>query len=728
MPSSKSKSRVQEIKNNSITGRTEKYQYILDYIQEAIEGRRGQNALVERSIKAYQGYPSRNTYVDTIRQLAKRVFKEDKDRAAALEYCIKAFDGKKNFTIHNGVETLVSMAMGGVGQYEFGPYDPSAKSDPKFYDKLAAAAKSMWDTEHMDEMIPQIIRAGVLRGASDIHIKPGKNGQKQVTLLTSDQMLKDPKRFKINRERFKGFTKRVSFKDYKKNVVKTKSGYMLKTLNEAQIYVQEIVNQLNGVQSPNQADSALHDTLSRDIDIFYKPILTSIQTRRQGASGVPGDPNYMYGGDEVEVAYIYDKLDDMYYEVVNRKYVTVAKPNDLKRTITTKYKDTKGQEKSHSKEVKLDDPFVELPYIITEWDTYPITPIFYLLDDFDALCAQETLLDHTLSIMAPITFQGQSSDAEKVAQLASVSGEIIEGVAATFGVLNKTHDITPIVTAISRNEEKIKRVMKAVDPFELQAMIGDRASAKEVASASGQVAQGINPFVANIESFAAKTGDKFMKMQVIFGDDTYGFDNKGKYDEATNEELAANCQIRAKLVTTIKMEQTQNARASIEIMGVLGANEAIDKKEFFGTMIPIAMSSLVTREQAQKMVLPAYRPMPEEVISRIKKSAEEDAKRSPIDKMDLSSYDDETLNQMMMDLAGAQPLPMDMTGTATPAPTNQAPLPAMPVDQAPIPIDPATGAPIDPSMGGVPGGVPLTPESGGQYANDPTLNLNNGVM
>lgn len=720
MPNNASKNRVQEMKNNSQTGRDTKYQYVLDWIQESVDGRRGQNALVERAIRAYQGMPSRNTYVENIRELSKRVFKEDKDRARALEACIKALDTKKNFTLHNAVETLVSMAQGGVGQYEFGPYDPSAESDPKFYDKLASACKFMWDSNYMDSLMPQTIRGAALRGASHVHIKPGKKNEKQVTLLTSDVMLTDPKRFKINRSRFIGFTVRLSFKDYKKQVTKTKSGYMLKTLNEAQIYVQDIVRQLNSVDSSVGENPALHDTLRKDIDIFYKPILTSIAAKRSGSEGANGDPNYMYSGDEVELSYVYDHLNDMYFEVVNRKYITVAKPNPLKRNIKVEFIDSKGEKKTRNKEVKLSDPFVELPYLITEWDTYPITPAFYILDDFDALCAQETLLDHTLSVMAPLTFQGQSSDAEKVAQLASVSGEVVEGVAATFGVMNKTHDITPIVTAISRTEEKIKRVMKAVDPFELQAMIGDRASAKEVASASGQVAQGINPFLANIEGYAAKVGDKFMKLQVIFGEDTFSFDNKGKYDEANNEELSANCQIRAKLVTTIKLEQAQNARAALEIQGILGANEAIDKKEFFGTMIPIAMSSLVTREQAQKMVLPAYRPMPEETIARIKKQAEEDAKRSSIDKMDLSQYDDETINQMMMELAGAQ-VPMDMTGTQTPAPVAEAPI-SMPIEQPPIPIDPVTGAPIDPAMGGVPGGVPLTPETGGQYANDPTLN------
>src|SRR5690606_37350601 len=243
-------------------------------------------------------------------------------------------------------------------------------------------------------------------------------------------------------------------------------------------------------------------------------------------------------------------------------------------------------------------------------------------------------------------FVAQSSDAEKIGRIASISGEAIEGVPATAGVFNKTHDLTPLITSIQRTEEKIKRVMKAVDPFEMQAMLGDRASAKEVASASGQVAQGINPFLANIESAMAELGDKFIKMEVIYGKDTYQFTHNGKTAELEASDMAHNFEIRAKMMSSIKMEQAQQSRAAIELIGLLGANEAIDKVQFLGTLLPIALSSTVTKSQAESMVTPEYRPMPEEVIARIKKQAEEDAKRSDIDKLDLSGYTPEEIDSL----------------------------------------------------------------------------------
>lgn len=698
------------------------YDYVLDWIREANDARRGQNAYVQRAIFAYQGIPYRNSYLDNIRELTKKVFKDDRMRREAYDYAVKALEGKKNFTIHNGVETLVSMAMGGVGQYEFGPYDPDAKADEELFDRLASAAKHFYDTEKMDSLMPQWIRASVTSGVTHLHLKhEQKSKTKKATLLTSDQMLTDPKRFKTNRSRFIGFTQRESFRAVKNRVVKTKSGYRVKTINQAQVYVQDIVNQLNGNDlAPESGNSALHDTLRKDIDIFYQPLLTSITANRKGQADMPANPDYMYDGDEIEIAYVYDHMNDMYFEVINRKYVIVARQSDLKRNIKVEYLDSKGQKQTKTKEVKLDDPFVELPNIITHWDTYAITPIFYILDDFDALCAAETLLDHTLSIMAPITFQGQSSDAEKMARLASVSGEVVEGVAATFGVMNKAHDITPIITQIQRTEEKIKRVMKAVDPFELQAMIGDRASAKEVASASGQVAQGINPFISNIETSAAELGNKFIKLEIIFGDgESYSFEHNGQYDELTHQEMSATCEIRAKLVTSIKLEQAQNSRAALELIGALGSNEAIDKKEFLGTLIPIALNSLVNRETAKRMVLPAYRPIPEEILAEIKRKAELEAKKSDVDKIDLANYDDAQLDEMLRNLAvggSVAPVASDL-----PTAPIEDPMAAAPASVIVDPLAPSAQGPAAP-------GIPLNPETGGMYANDPVDPNNQGVV
>lgn len=702
-----------------IPGHNTEYNYVLDWIREATEARRSQNAIVERAIRAYQGKPSMNRYAKTINDYTVSIRKYDAPKADAIKEACKDIPERASMVVHNAVETLVSMTQGGVGQYEFGPYDPTLDRDDKLMDWLASGAKSFYLNNKIDSLMPQYIRNAVLAGESFMHIKH-KNGKKCVTLLDSSQMYTDPKRFKTNSERFIGHSQRESFKAVKDRVKKDMGQFVLDTINEAEVYVTQVVNELNSVNESDSTATYLHDELRRDLDLFYKPILTRIQENRKGPEG---DPNYMYQGDEILLSCIYDTQNDIYLEIVNERYIIVAKKNPLSTKIKCQYWDAEGKSKTKDKMVSLDHPYVQLPMIKTYWDSKPISPLFYLLDDFDDLCAMESVLYHNLSIMAPLTFVGQSSDAEKVSRVASVAGEIVEGLPQTFGVLNKTHDITPVITAIQRIEERIKRTLKAVDPFELQAMIGDRASAKEVSSASGQVAQGVNPFLANIESAMATLGEKFFKLEVIFGtDEDYTFTHNGSYAELSKQQMAADYEITAKLQSSIKLEQEASARRAIELIQFLNGNEAVNQQQFLGTMIPIALNSLVNREQAKGMVNPQYQPMPDEVIAQIRKRAEDEARKTEDQKLDLSEYTPEELDALIAQesqtaagmQAGVDPMtgmPMD---AGMPPEESVDPLAGLPMEE--IPDEMPIGAPAGVEQAPV---LPGTPEGGGEAFNAP---------
>lgn len=706
----------------ALPGHSTQYDYVLAWIKEAVEARRAQNAYVERAFMAYETKPSVNRYKGTINQYVDGIKKYDMDKARLIEAACSDVPEKGSLVVQNAVETVVSMAMGGVGQYQFGPYDPDMKVDHKVADRLAAQAKFFYNNNKVDAIVPQYIREAVLAGVSYMHVKK-KNGKTCITLLETSQMITDPKRFKTNFQRFIGFSQRESFQAIKARTKKIKGGgYVLKTLNEAEIYVSQIKQEMNSVLQADSTNEFLHDEIRRDVDIFYKPIITRIKEDRE-----QDDPNKMYDGDEVEISYLYDEMNDMYFEVINRRYITVAKSNPLKRDIKCKFYDQEGKEKEKTKTVKLDNPFVELPFVKLPRVTYPVSPLFYLLDDFDDLCAMESVLFHNASIQGPLTFVGQSSDAEKVSRVASVSGEVVEGLPQTFGVLNKAHDNGPLIMQIQRFEERIKRTMKAVDPFELQAMIGDRATAKEVVSASGQVAQGINPFLANIESAMATLGDKFIKLELIMNDkEYYSFEHNGRYYEVARDEMALDYEIGAKLVSSIKLEQEANSRKALETVQYLNGNEAVDMKAFLGTMVPIILTGLVTREQAQNMVLPTYRPMPDEIIAAIKRRAEEDAKKDEVDRLDFDGYTSEQIDQMTAGFSAAN---------AAAGGIDYSQALGMPVDnslQQPASVDPNTGAPVDmyagppvaptdPSVLAATGVAPTavgSPEMAGVVAND----------
>lgn len=717
--------------------KSSEYAYILSWIQEAVEARSEQNKYVERAIKAFQGKPYANYYVQSCRAYADAVFASDPVKGAILKKQFDDIPNKGSFVVHNAIETIVASTMGGVGRFEFAPYDPEHAFGDRTADLLASAAKHFYHTEQIESLMPQAIRNAALSGSAWFHLKQRTDdGKKQVTLLETSQMITDPKRFKTNRQRYIGFQQREGFEALKKYLKKNKAGTVLSTLNEADVYMGQIRNQINRINGVGELnDSRLNETLSADLNLFYKTIQTQVTDLRKN------DSDYTWNGDDVETTYLYDLMSDKYFIVINRRYVVSGKASDLHRTV--KYKGTKWDKKENklvpvdkTVTVKLEHPFVEVPYMKTHWDTFTISPLFYVLDDFDSLCAMESVFYHNLSIMGPATFVGQSADGELVSRVTSVAGEVIDGLPQTFGVLNKVHDMGPVTLGIQKYEDRIKRVMKATDPQELQAMIGDRATAKEVVGAMGQVSQGLNPFIANLETAMAEMGQKFIKLEIIYGNkDSFSFVHNGAYGELAAYEAAGTHDVVAKMASSVKLEQESNARKALELLQYLGKAEFMDKREFVGTMIPIVLTGMVNREQSMKMVGAEYKPMEEEVIAKIRARAEEEAKKHPIDKLDLNGLTDKDIDEFIAEFSKVG---SDQFGDGT-VPVDEGGVPVNPADQAmmqaamqevaatqngqpPVPTgqDPTSAVATDPLAGADYGGIPSDAEAAGEIANDPT--------
>lgn len=689
----------------------EKYNYVLDWINESIDARSIQTGLSERAINAYQGQPSVNRYHGSMKKYAEMVTKDDPSRGRELDAYIDEIPNKPSWVVQEAVESVVTSAQGGVGRYEFGPYDPQMQKNDRIIDRLNSAALHFYNTQRVDSLMPQLIREAKLKGAGYLHLR--KRGDHcDITLMTADQMLMDPKRIKTNYERFRGYTQRESFREFTDRVKKDGAGYFLKTINEAKVYVDQIVSDINGTRDGDlQLPGGMTSFISRDVDMFYKALKGNVAAKQAQ------DPQYMYEGDEIETAYVYDDMNDMYFEVINRRYIIVAKKRPLTRNVKVEMPsiDSTQGSKSISKKISIKWPIVELPYLKVSWCSYPVTPLFYVLDDFDDLCAMESVLYHNLSIQAPINFVGQASDMESVARATGVSGEMIDALPQTFGVLNKTHDNSPVIGAIQRAESKIKDMLDATDEGQLAMMLGDRASAKEVTAMSGQVSQKLNSFIANIETAAAELGDIFLKMQLILNKDTYSFVHEGRYGELAAEDMAGDYTIVAKLTSSIKMEQEAASRKALELTQYLGGTDKVDSKEFFGNMIPIVLNGLVNREQAKRMIAEQYRAMPEEEIARIKRNAEIEAKKDPIDKLDLSEidendYDDLIAEASQISAQQSQFLPEEMAQMAA---AQGAVQPEMGME--PVAGDPLAGIPLQ--GGPTPQGIAQA-EVAGEVANE----------
>ena len=674
----------------------EKYSYVLDYIEEAANARVPLKNKITRVVRAYEGYPMINHYIAKLQSYRGYIQENYPDRVDQFDAFCREVQSERNFTLHDAIETNTSMIMGGAGQFEFEPYDEYQDYDAELIDKLSAFASFFYKDNKIDSLSGTMGRNLNTQGAAYYYLQHDKESNKlRATLIDAWRMLLDPFRFKSNRSRYIGFTQTESWSAMKDHVKKEgKKGYILKSINRVDTYLQQVKDYINGVD--RESWDFPTDVLSRHVDMFWPQFSGTVAARAEKGSHTKDDNKSPvdvvgYQADDVEVSYLNDLASDMYFIVINRCFIVVARKNDLKKTIKCKSYNRKGEPVTREKEIKLSHPFVEIPYIKTTWSTYPISPAFLVLDDFDHIVSMETVMQHNFSVMAPITFVGSSYDAEKMAAAVGIPGEFVEGTMEQVGTLSKTHDMSGVIASIQRREEKIKKIMRATDPFEVQAMIGNRATASEVGQAGGAVSQGLNSVLANIEDGMSELMQKMITMYFIFTDeDTVSFPYNGRYHELDKEDLLGQSLIRVRLKSTIKLEQAQQSQNAIQVLGFAANNEAVDKKVAYGTLIPIATQGVISRQQAEKMVLPQFKMDPAMLKLASDAKEEEKKNRNPADDIEIpEDADVAALEQELLDAA--------IGGAMMPGMGVQGPIEQPPVQS----IDPMTGQPMmGPEMAG----------------------------
>lgn len=699
----------------------EKYNYILDYIEEAAESRITLKSKITRTVRAYQGFPAINYYLRKLQSYRGYIQQNHADQLEMFDALCREVEEEKSFAMHDAIETNTSMIMGGAGQFEFLPYDEYQDYDANLVDRLSQFAEFFYKDNKIDSLNGTMGRNMNTQGGAYYYLQHDEGSNKlRVTLIDAWRMLLDPYRFKSNRSRYIGFTQTESWSSLKDYIKKeNKKGYVLKSINQVDTYLNNVKDLVNGVD--RESWDFPTDILSRHVDMFW-PLFREFAQESLHTKEKPDDSPadvMTYQADDVEITYLYDLTADMYFIVVNRHFIVVAKKTDLHKTFDCKSYNAEGKPVTYKKEVRLTDPFVEVPYIKTTWSTYPITPAFMLLEDFDKIVSMETVMQHNFSVMAPITFLGSSYDAEKLQAAAGISGQIVEGTMEAMGVMNKSHDMSSVLASIQRREERIKRTMRATDQFELQAMIGNRATASEVGQAGGAVSQGLNQVLANIEDGMSEVMQKAIDMWLIFSEeDTIAYPYNGRYHTISREDLLGRSIIRAKLKSVVKLEQQQQAQNALQVLGYVAQAEGVNKEYAYGVLIPIAMQSVVSRQQAEKMVLPQFKPNPAmlKLYADMKEQREKEAKeaaegRDEIDDMEIpNDIPPEELDAMLLGLTGGMGAP----GVPGAMPPGGAGVPP----SGDMGIDPVTGEPA----------THINPETGEPMSGDPSMHEQVGAI
>ena len=116
---------------------------------------------------------------------------------------------------------------------------------------------------------------------------------------------------------------------------------MLSTINDVDQYLQELTGDYNEWE----------DEITEDLDIFKNIYNTAKYSESKsvddkGKPVAPDKPGYK--GDDVEVAYIWDTINDVYGIVVNRRFLVAATEHPYRKTVDVPYRTTSGEEKKNS--------------------------------------------------------------------------------------------------------------------------------------------------------------------------------------------------------------------------------------------------------------------------------------------------------------------------------------------------------------------------------------------
>lgn len=589
-----------------LSSKNPEYDYVLRYIEEAIDNRTTLVEITARAIRAYQGFPSEDGYVNAIQRYADTYLGADNERAEAIKRRCASVRPRKSMIVSKSIDSMVAQAMGGVGQFECAPYDPHFKKSDSMIDLLNEAAMNFYMDNHMDAVLPQMIEYAGLGGASYAYLgykldKRQDNGSIDIQIIPASEMLIDPLRSKRNRDRYIGFTQKQSWNELKAHVKKNPRSeeYSLESINEVDENLRKVEYTINRYHDKFSSifNGGMED-LPHGLDQFYKASALLWRERNRdylskkaGAEIV--DPMRRYVANDVEVSYLYDLANRIQFTVVNRRYIIEAKTKYLSNTVSYNSPVVDPHsgvaiESEFEKRVSMDHPFVALEYKRSLWQTYAYSPVVDILDLFDDICALESLIHHTISIMTPITFTGNPSDIEKLGQIAGVSGETIKGfISNSVTVLNKAVDLTPALSQITRLENAIADKLNGIDVREQSRMVGDRASAAEAMGVASLVSQGLNALLANLEKFSEELMEKVFKMTVIYTDKDYeySFDRAGVLKTLSREDLAGDLHIRAKLKSKIKAEQQAQAANTMQWFVPLMGSDAIKNKEAFAQSI-----------------------------------------------------------------------------------------------------------------------------------------------
>lgn len=564
--------------------------YPLQWIYESMPARYSYQCQIHRANLAMQGKPSRNLYKEELESNLKTLTRDelsDDDRARCL--CVP--EGE-SFALRKAVQNRMNQMASGVDTYECVVNDPYMLLEPDTEDLLAAKCAQDYIENKLGVFASVFSRDLTLYGmtAAIVNYCPISD-KNEVLRINPKNVWFDTMYTSTGKERFRGYSTMISFATLKRMIenekdevnpnldvpdrsIYNKNGKVdshikvgrkkITTINDLEIYIQDL-NKL--ASSPDLQGYPMSYFAEYDHDLnncynlgWYHTLATDPEAKT----------NSGYNGDDVELTIIYDLDRKIEFKIINRRFVISANSHAFKREIVFQIYNPVTDQMMY----RIDDYCLDCPLKFQFEDqaardvaSYPISPVFTLLDEHDKLCAWRAKREHVTKILSILRIETGGADATSLRKVLNVMGVILDDIQGDINSISFAYDYAPIDSEIAYIENTIKMDLSAYDQFDALQAMGDRASAAESGMALGAIAQGLATHQNAIMQLYADIARQCLGNRVVYSpNQEFPVTNLGQNSSITIQQMALNAIINVKPKLAVEIHEKTLAANAIAIV------------------------------------------------------------------------------------------------------------------------------------------------------------------
>lgn len=598
------------------------FSYPLQWMWESRMARQAYAFAMYRVDLALEGKSIKNLYKDEMQSNLKKIDESDQEKANKLK-CLDIPDGK-SYVLRKAIDNVSNQMASGVDTYEYQVNDPYRIINDDTEALLSAKCEQDYIENRLELFAPTFAHDLDCYGMTAVAVRYDQCKDKNIIeRINPKNVWFDTMYSSTGRERFRGYSRMISWKELKKLIEREKDDIntelevpdksifnkdgkpdkrikvgkkTIKTLNDLDIYIEDMnkLAESPSLQAPfSEFWEYDHDLRSCYNLNWYKTFSTDPKAKTKSG----------YNGDDVELTVMYDLSRRMEFKIINRRFVISANKRAFRRKIAYKITNPVTQQQK----VRIDDFSLECPlkFQFRDLETrdkfqFPISPVMRYLDVHDELCAWRAKRDHVSKILSILRIEANGADASSLKGLLNIMGVVLDDIQGDINTINFQYDYTAIDSQIEYLERTIVEGLCAYDQFYAMQNMGDRATAAESGMAIGAIAQGLATLQNSIMSLYADIARQCITNRVAYSPlQEFPINNHGDYSMVTIQQMALEAVVRVKSKLAKKVNEKTMATNALTLFG---ASKGTASKEVLSYLMTQALLGQMPRKLAENAI------------------------------------------------------------------------------------------------------------------------------